>query len=319
MVSSPLVSIILPAFNARQYVALAIQSIIDQTYRNWELLICDDASSDGTYLEIVKRFSAEGRIRLFRNTSNLKLLKTRNKLLDSATGTLITFQDADDYSDRFRLEKLVAEFGAKPHLGLVSSQIGYIDRGGKLLRASVKPLDYASTLSLIYSDNVIGGSNMMIKREALDSVGGKFRGYFDGLSYQDYDLSFLIAEKYECYNLPDVLYFYRQHGRSASKIISVERLLARQVVIHLAEQRRERGFDDLQAGDTQKVDLFFEGLKEPYKKDRSRIYRDYAADFMYNRLYRKAVFASICAISASPHRIVNYRTLFYCLRRSLMN
>lgn len=317
--ASPLVSVILPVFNARRFIAVSIQSIVDQSYSNWELLICDDASSDGSYLEIVERFSSDSRIKLFKNTSNLKLLRTRNKLLESAKGTLITFQDADDYSDPFRLEKLVAEFCKKPHLGLVSSQIGYIDRAGKLLRVSKKPLDYGSTMAQIYSDNVVGGSNMMIRREALESVGGKFRTYFDGLSYQDYDLSFLIAQKYECYNLPDVLYFYRQHGASASKIISVDRLLAKQVVIHLGDQRRNRGYDDLQAGCDEQVDLYFDSLKEPYKMDKSRIYRDYAADFMYSKLYKKAVVASICAIGAVPLRMENYRTLFYCLRRSLMN
>ncbi len=319
MEGSPLVSVILPAFNARPYIGLSIQSVIDQTYPNWELLICDDASTDGTYEEIKKKAGNDPRIKIFRNTFNLKLLKTRNQMLALASGEFITFQDADDHSDKCRFEKMIREFQVKPELGLLSSQVGYVDVQGNLFRVSRKPTDYRTTLDLIYENNVVGGSNMMIKREALEFAGGKFRTYFDGLSYQDYDLSFLIAQKYECYNLDDVLYYYRQHSKSASKAIDVDRYLAKEVVIHLARQRKLDGRDDLQDGHPEKVDSYFDRLRKPFRDDPSLVYRKYAADFMYHRLFRKAIVTSMCAIKERPLRLVNYRTLLYCLRKGLIN
>jgi len=313
----PLVSIILPAYNAQAYVQLAIKSIIDQTYPNWELYVCDDCSTDNTYAIINKISKEDRRVRVFRNDTNLKLLKTRNKLLSIVNGDLITFQDADDYSHKFRLEKMVNEFKANPRLGLVSTQVAYVDAKGRLLRTSDKPTDYTTTLNLMYKKNVVGGSIMMLKREAIECVGGGFRQYLDGLSYQDYDMALLVAQKYECYSLPEVLYYYRQHQKSVSKSISVNRILAKDVVIHLAKQRREKGFDDIMDGHPAKVHALFESLRKPYIKDSSLIFREYAANFMFNKLYWAAITTAWHATRKRPFLWVNWRTLQYCVRKSI--
>jgi len=315
---NPLVSVLMPAFNSAEYVSKAIQSIIDQSYTNWELLVCDDASTDDTRGIIDSYAAKDKRIIASHNDKNKKLLKTRNRLLLLCKGDLITFQDADDYSHPERLSIMVQQFLKKPNLGLLSNQIAYIDATGKVLGKSNRPTSYNSILEKIYSENVMGGSYMMIKKEVLKKVGGKFRNYFDGLSNQDYDLSFLIAQKFECYCLPDTLYYYRQHDSSASKNISVDRLLAKEVVIHLGKQRRDRGYDDIQTGNPEKVDEYFDILRKPYKEDKSLIYREYAANYMYNRMYRKAIITSFKSIQEGPVNIINWRTLFYCLRESFL-
>lgn len=284
-----LVSILMPAYNAEKFLGEAIESIINQTYQNWELLICDDASMDGTLKIIEDYVKKDIRIKFFRNERNLKLLKTRNFLLQQAKGSLITFQDADDYCSIHRIEKMVLEFERNPKLGLLSTQVAYIDEEGNTLRISKKPTAYEEVQQKMYEHNVVGGSIMMLRKRMLASVGGEFRNYFDGLSYQDYDLSLLMAEKYEAYSLPDVLYFYRQHPTSASKILSIERCLAIEVVQHLARQRRERGTDDLMEGYPEKVDEFFESLKKPFYEDPSLIYRNFAAYFMYSKLNQRAI------------------------------
>src|SRR5690606_17417680 len=149
---------------------------------NWELLITDDASTDNT-LSIIRQFvGMDSRIRLYVNTENQRLLKTRNKLLDNASGDFVTFQDADDYSDPQRLELMVKEFEANPCLGVLASQVAYINSDGTVLMVSNKPMSYEDVLNKMYEENVVGGSVMMIKKEALQLVGGKFREYFDGLS-----------------------------------------------------------------------------------------------------------------------------------------
>lgn len=315
-VSNLLVTIVMPAYNCEKYIAEAITSILSQTYENWELLICDDGSTDNTYA-IIKEFTAyEQRITVLSNETNLKELRTRNRLLGVASGDLITFQDADDYSDPARLELMVAEFIRNRTLGLLVCQVAYISETGKIRRTSSKPLSYKEVLERMYEQNVVGGAIMMIRKSALEAVGGKFREYFDGLSYLDYDLSLLVAEKFEAYSLPQVLYYYRQHGEASTKRASIDRFLAKEIVIHLARQRRETGKDDLMNGRPDLVDAYFEKLREPYRTDPSRIYREYAAINMYNDLHTKAIGISWKAILAAPLKIVNWRTLQYCLRVS---
>ena len=317
MSDSPLVSILMPAFNAQGYIAKSIQSIVDQTYSNWNLLICDDGSTDDTF-RVINNFLGDPRIKAFQHSRNLKLLKTRNGLLALAKGELLTFQDADDYSDSTRIEKMVREFQANPRLGLLSSQVAYINERGDLLGVSERPTDYETVLKMMYRDNVVGGSYMMIKRHALESIGGKFRCYFDGLSYQDYDLSLIIAEKYECYCLPEPLYYYRQHKTSSSKAISVDRLLAKHVVIYLGRQRQLRGSDDLLDGHPERVDAYFAELRQPYLQDTSLVFREFAAAFMFNKLYGSAIYAAFAALGKRPFKLVNWRTLQYCIRKSLV-
>ncbi|HEX7016454.1 MAG TPA: glycosyltransferase [Cyclobacteriaceae bacterium] len=316
--NEPRVSVIMPAFNCERYVARAITSILNQTYAPWELLICDDASRDNT-LSIVKKLSAEDvRIRVYANQENLGELRTRNRLLELAKGELITFQDADDYSDDRRLELMVAEFSRNERLGLLASQVAYIDDAERIMRISKKPLTYDKVLSSITERNVVGGAIMMIRRTALESVGGKYRKYLDRLPYLDYDLSLLIAERYEAYALPEVLYYYRQHPASSSKIVSVDRIITEEVVKHLARQRRDSGQDDLMCNRLDLVQEYFEELRKPYEADPSRVYREFAASFMFSRLFGRAIKTAWLGVLSRPGYLVNWRTLQYCIRVSLI-
>lgn len=90
------VSIIMPSYNAAKFIAASIQSVIDQTYRNWELLITDDCSKDDT-VKIVEKFIVEdNRIKLFSTGKNSGPACARNKSLENATGKYIAFLDSDD-------------------------------------------------------------------------------------------------------------------------------------------------------------------------------------------------------------------------------
>jgi len=281
-------------------------------------LICDDASTDSTRTIIDEIANRDSRIIVSHNSQNEKLLKVRNRLLRLAKGELITFQDADDYSHPTRIEKMVDEFQSNKKLGLLASQVFYVDSNERILRKSNKPTNYIDTLKLIYKKNVVGGSIMMITREALNSVGGKFREYFDGLSNQDYDLSFLIVEKFEAYSLNEALYFYRQHDSSNSKLVDIDRILAPEIVKYLANQRKYRKSDDLIDGNFYLVHSFFDKIRLPYKLEPSKIYQEYAENFMYNNLYLKAIETSFEGLKVEPFKLKNWRTLQYCLRVTIL-
>lgn len=316
--NTPLVSIIMPAFNAEKYIANAIESIINQTYQNWELLICDDASIDNTK-EIIERYTRlDNRIITSHNVENQKLLKTRNRLLGLAKGEYITFQDADDFSHKNRIELLIEVFKKDLNIGLLSSQVGFINNKGELIRISKKPTTYDVCLNEMYKKNVLGGSMMMIKTEAFKSVGLKFREYFDGLSNQDFDLAFLIAENYKSFNVPEVLYYYRQHSESTSKQPSVDRLIAEQIVRHLAYQRKS-GLDDVEKNNQKALNKFFETKREIFNNDKTLVFRIYASNYMYNKMYRSALILMTEAFKKEPYKLENYKTFRYCLYKSFIS
>ena len=107
--TSPLVSIIMPCFNAESLIEKALESILKQSYENWELLIIDDGSTDDT-AKIIKKFSSENsKIKFYSNTNNCGVAYSRNIGLYFASGDFITFHDADDISHPQRIEYLLYE------------------------------------------------------------------------------------------------------------------------------------------------------------------------------------------------------------------
>ena len=101
-----LVSIIMPSYNTANYIEESIQSVLNQTYTNWELIIVDDCSTDNTD-EIISKFLEDKRIHYFKNEKNLGAAVSRNKALREANGRWIIFLDSDDLWNSLKLEKQI--------------------------------------------------------------------------------------------------------------------------------------------------------------------------------------------------------------------
>ena len=121
----PLISVLLPAYNAELDIAAAIRSLLGQTYKNYELLIIDDGSTDNT-VKVVESFN-DPRIKLIRNEKNLKLPKTLNKAIDLAQGKYCARADADDLSMPRRFEKQVAFLESHPEVDVVGTPMYIFD------------------------------------------------------------------------------------------------------------------------------------------------------------------------------------------------
>ena len=133
--SKKLVSVIMPCFNCEKTVAASIESILNQTYQNIEILIIDDGSKDNTY-EILKKFQSKHKnIRLFKNQDNLGLTKSLNILIEESKGEYIARQDSDDISviDRISLQY---EFMEQKELDFCSSRATILYSGKKIPRSS---------------------------------------------------------------------------------------------------------------------------------------------------------------------------------------
>ncbi len=127
----PKVSVITPTYNVEPYIAQCIESVLVQTLEDWELILVDDASTDGT-VAVIERYLSDPRIRLFRNEQNMGAGYTRNRALENATGEWLAMVDSDDWIAPQRLERLV-EFAQEFHADMVVDLIQAVAPNGKLL------------------------------------------------------------------------------------------------------------------------------------------------------------------------------------------
>lgn len=128
----PKVSVILPVYNCKDTLNDAINCIVNQTYKDWELVICDDCSKDGSY-EIEMMYAREypTKIKVLRNEENLMIAKTLNRCLEVAQGEYIARMDADDLCDPTRLEKQVDFLNSNPGLMVVGTAMRIFDQQGE--------------------------------------------------------------------------------------------------------------------------------------------------------------------------------------------
>ncbi|TBN00175.1 glycosyltransferase family 2 protein [Hyunsoonleella flava] len=155
------VSIITPTYNSERFIKATIQSVLSQTYTNWELLIIDDASTDGT-LEIINGFiSKQKNINVLQNQVNQGAAVSRNLGIKKASGDFIAFLDSDDLWKPSKLEKQV-EFMIKHNIDVCFSSYDLMDENGKLLYKTVKALPkltYKKFLKCNYIGNLTGMYN----------------------------------------------------------------------------------------------------------------------------------------------------------------
>lgn len=128
--STPLVSVIMPAYNAQEYIEAAIRSVMGQTYTNWQLLVIDDGSSDNTYQIVEKLVQADSRVLLLRNESNLGVAKTRNRGLDLARGQYVALLDSDDLWRPQKLERQIS-LAEKEQADIVYCSYAIVNEGGE--------------------------------------------------------------------------------------------------------------------------------------------------------------------------------------------
>ena len=208
---TPEISIIMPLYNTAVYVGPAIESILAQTVRDFELLVVDDGSTDGGP-DLVRAF-ADGRIRLLSGYPNGGPGAARNRGLSVARGRRIAFFDSDDLAAPGMLATLMECMDAEPGYEIVSAWYEGIDEAGRLNGRDFKPLIPPDKLapSMLFS-NCIPTSVLLMKRECLE--GRTFDEHLEPVS--DYDLWSRLLVAHKAKQLPRVLARYRTHPKSIS-------------------------------------------------------------------------------------------------------
>jgi glycosyltransferase involved in cell wall biosynthesis len=214
--TTPLVSVNMAAYNAAPYIAEAIQSVINQTFQNWELIIINDCSTDTTAAEIAK-FS-DPRIKVFHNEQNEGIVYTRNRALHYSQGNYIAVLDADDVFLNAKLEVQVDFMEKHPDYGMTGTAFQIMDQEQKTLSKIycwyAKP-EYFPAILLF--NNYFVHSSVLFKTELAKDILYKplIKGCAPG---EEYQLFVEIARSHKLYNINRELVHYRQHALGISKV-----------------------------------------------------------------------------------------------------
>jgi glycosyltransferase involved in cell wall biosynthesis len=234
---NPLVTVLMAVHNGSAYVDNAIESILDQTFTDFEFLIVDDGSTDDTPDRI--RAFGDPRIRCVRNPVNIGLTRSLNEGLARARGTLIARQDADDLSYPRRLSAQVDFLDRAPHVVVLGTQVRMIGARRRYLHVEPWPkstLDLAIRWQLLFDSPFIH-SSVMFRKSAIAALGGYDESF---ATSQDFELWSRVAEAgYQMRNLSEALLDFRLHEGSVSAayghegVAKLRAVLLRNLIVQL--------------------------------------------------------------------------------------
>ncbi len=202
------ISIIMGIYNCEKTLAEAIDSIVQQTYENWELIMCDDGSTDGTYdIALAYQHQLKEKVILLRNEKNCGLNHTLNRCLEVATGTCVARMDGDDISLPTRLEKEMDFLNKHSEYAIVSTPMIFFDENGDWGKSVA--IECPTKKDFINHSPVFCHAPCMIRREALLAVNG-YTEDVRMLRFEDVNLWYkLYAKGFRGYNLQEPLYKMR--------------------------------------------------------------------------------------------------------------
>lgn len=233
----PCVSVLMPVYNAERFLKSAVDSILSQSFSDFELVAINDGSTDSS-LDILESYSDQ-RIRIISNTRNLGLITTLNNGLKEARAEYVARMDADDVSHPERLEKQVRYLDKNPNTVMVGSWGIYIDEAGCNLFPIQPPHHSKEMRKALFKFNCFIHPSVMFRKIPVLSAGG----YNEKAQHaEDYDLWLRLSESFSLANIPEVLVSYRIHADQISlRKISRQRKIANVCRIWALSRRQGMG------------------------------------------------------------------------------
>lgn len=224
MKNSPLVSVIIPAYNHEMYIEEALQSVINQTYKNIQLIVINDGSTDGTGAVIAKFIKKNNKFNIeYLSKANEGVCRTLNKGLELAKGKYVALLASDDMCTPDRIEKQLQLMEENANIGLVFSD-HYFIRFNQITR--IKATDYKPNIKKCFINNIqnvnmyeklltenfIPALTVFIRKECFDKVGG----FDNNLWAEDYDMWLRISKEFPIAFIDEPLAYYRIHDSNLS-------------------------------------------------------------------------------------------------------
>jgi glycosyltransferase involved in cell wall biosynthesis len=215
---TPLVSVIMNCLNGGDYIKKAIDSVIAQTYKNWELIVWDNNSSDGSS-DIINMYN-DARIKYFLSLKCTPLSKARNSAIKNSNGDFIAFLDVDDWWLPEKLESQMPLF-KDPNVGLVYSNY-WIYNGKKTKVSSKNKLPHGMVLDSLLSNYCVGLLTIVIRKSFIDNLARSFNDKYNIIG--DFDLVIRLSSKCKFSVINRSLAYYRIHDNNES-IVNMDKYI----------------------------------------------------------------------------------------------
>jgi glycosyltransferase involved in cell wall biosynthesis len=237
LTNKPKVSVLLPIYNAEAFLREAVESILAQTFSDFELLAINDGSTDHSR-EILTSFS-DSRLKIIDNDGNRGLIYTLNRGIEHAKGEFIARMDADDIALPERLALQIRFLDENPNVALVGGQTELIDSYSKSFKLCQLPQTHDEIITKIFTANCFVHPSVLFRANVIRNLGG-YRE--EALHAEDYDLWLRIIEHYDVANLAEILVRYRIHSNQVSlRKLCIQRAIADKVRFAAFERCKLKG------------------------------------------------------------------------------
>jgi glycosyltransferase involved in cell wall biosynthesis len=297
LAKTALVSVIIPTYNVEKYIQEAIHSVQTQAYRNIEIIVVDDCSTDGTYDILQKLARLDSRIKLYRNTKNSKIVYSINKALSYSSGEYIARMDGDDIATPDKIEKQVQFLKDNPHIDLVGVSIVGIDEDGNILTKDkrISSLDVIQK-TLLFSSPV--GHSWLCKKTLYDKLGG----YREIPGAEDYDFLLRMAtENLLFINIDYYGYYLRKRQGNTMDSNGLKQLKQSNYVIKLYKERLKNQLDTFSIENLEKHTQSSDLMERLH-----RLSNKYLARAIFAKAknkYVNMIFYLFCSALLSPYQI----------------
>lgn len=211
------VSVIMPVLNGERYIRAAIESILQQTWSDLELIVINDGSTDETGV-ILSSYN-DPRLCVLTHEHSQGIARSLNNGIQNSTGRYICRMDADDIAMPTRVEQQLAYLEKNPAVAMVGCNTILIDSGGRTIGTEEYPLSDEAIKAIMWVHNPFAHGTVAMRRSVLDEIGVYSTRF---LHNEDYDLWLRILSRFEAANLPDRLLQRRIHGTSVSGMHETE-------------------------------------------------------------------------------------------------
>ena len=269
MKNKPLISIIMNCFNGERYLKESIESIISQTYENWEIIFWDNQSTDKSK-EIFKGYN-DKRFKFFSSTKHTVLYEARNKAIQKCNGEFITFLDTDDYWLPNKLDRQIKLFKDEK-IGLVYGNYWVLNERNfsKKQIFSKKKLPTGNVLNDLLLNFSVGILTVMLRTKYIDNIKKVFNTNYDLLADFDFVINFSIKHEFQC--IQDPVACYRMHDEQTSLKFNKEQIL-----------QMEKWYEE------KKDDIFFSKKKEMSQVKKNIYYMKSIQVILDNNFYQSLI------------------------------